>query len=99
MPVIVGNTPQPSRKRTKFSHVSFSDSNFEFMSPVSTDELYVYLRRDISSFNLNRDSFLEKDMSMVLFWYNMQTTFPVLFTDVRRIYATPGSSCASERVL
>ena len=45
-----------------------------------------------------RKSFLEDDFSVMNFWYNRKTQFPQLFATATRVYATPVSSSASERV-
>jgi len=56
------------------------------------------MSKEVSNFNLERECFLKSEVSAVNFWYKMQGTYPALFAVARHIFATPVSSCASERV-
>jgi len=94
----VGNLSGSSPKRAKFSLNAFADSHFVSSAPVSTDDLSLHLSKEVSTFNFDREDFLNNEFSVVLFWHKQQSKFPVFSTVARRIFAILVSSCATERV-
>ena len=64
----------------------------------SHDELSKYNRAKLDCIRDIRQQFLDDDFSVVRFWHDRKKQFPTLFCVIMRIYTTPISSAASERV-
>lgn len=75
---------------------SYTDSHF---IPVEQgDEVSKYSFLNIGNLGINRADFLSDPFSCIRFWHTHKGAFPNIFKVALRVYATPVSSCASERV-
>lgn len=86
----------PLRKRRKFSlqnHISRSN-----VSEEDQNEVNRYKDTSLRQMGIDHDAFLSNPFSVVHFWYGRKRAFPGLFKIAMRVFATPASSCASERV-
>lgn len=89
------NDSQNSRKR-RFSfrdHVPRPDVIHE-----NVDEVATYKSMSLRQLGVNSDELLDDPFGVVKFWYQKRNTFPKLYKIAMRVFATPASSCASERV-
>jgi len=88
-PLIVG-------AKRKFSMALFADPKKNV--PDNADEVTKYCILDVASLPFNRESAMQDDYFAVKFWYDRKRSFPKLYAVAMRVYATPVSSCGSERV-
>jgi len=87
---------EPASKKRRFSlHDHVSRGNFVF---ENADEVSTYKSMSLGQMRVNQDEFLEKPFSVVSFWYKRRSDFPKLYKIALRVFATPASSCSSERV-
>lgn len=90
------STPAPVLKKRHISlmdHVASTD-----VSEEDRDEVRRYKETPLRQMGLDRDTFLTDPFSVIKFWYARKRSFPKLYKVAMRIFATPASSCASERV-
>jgi len=83
-------------KRRKFSlrdHVPRENVFFE-----NIDEISKYKSIPIHQLVVKQDDLLDDPFGVVKFWHQKRTQFPKLYKIAMRVFATPASSCASERV-
>lgn len=78
--------------------LEFADSHFAAVETSKQDEIGRYMNKNILEFELDKESFMKGDFAAITFWHSRRNEFPILFKVARRIYSTPVSSCASERV-
>ena len=64
----------------------------------SLDEVCSYNLVQIGTIPGTRRKFMEDDYAVMKFWYDCKTALSTLFPVAERIFATPVSSAASERV-
>lgn len=62
------------------------------------DEVDGYERIDVHQVVSDIESFLDDPFAAPMFWFHRRQEFPSLFDCACHIFATPASSCASERV-
>lgn len=93
---VTSSDAESARKKRRFSlqdHVSRAHCMFE-----NGDEVSTYKSISIRQMGLEQDKFLNNPFSIIQFWYQRRRSFPQLYKISLRIFATPASSCASERV-
>jgi len=81
------------RKFSLFDHIARSDGAFD-----ERDEVTIYKSLSLRQMGIEQGKFMEDPFAIVQFWYHRRKTFPQLYKIAMRVFATPASSCASERV-
>lgn len=85
----------PGKKR-KFNLLSYADTHFT--GTTDHDEIYKYNALNVGVLIPNKKKFMKDSFSAIRFWYERKSTFPNLYNVAFRVFATPLTSCASERV-
>ncbi len=87
---------EPQRKRKSFS----LKGQLTVIEPFGTltDEVSRYKSTELAQLGLIQESFLSDPFSVVQFWYSRKSMYSTLFNVALRVFATPASSCSSERV-
>lgn len=81
------------RKFSLRDHISRAE-----FSEEDQDEVNRYKHTPLRQMGLDQDTFLSDPFSVVRFWHSRKRSYPQLSKIAMRIFATPASSCASERV-
>ena len=102
---------QPSGEGTEFKHREqtkrpLKRAKFSLKSHVvvrgqmskNADEVTRYTSTELTQFGLDQESFLTNSYSVLHFWHSRKSMYPTIFKIAVRVFATPASSCSSERV-
>lgn len=87
--------PDSSKKRP-FDLAFYADSHFASLRHI--DEVAKYNSFDVSSSIVDRKAFSEDPFASIKFWEKHRGAYPEIFRVARRVFATPVTSCSSERV-
>lgn len=85
-----------SEGRCDFDLASYADSHFG--SHTVSDEVSKYNALEVWSLGYNVNDFSNDPFASIRFWHKHKASFPGLFAVARRVFATPVTSCSSERV-
>ncbi len=84
-----------------FKRAKFSLKNHVVVKGQATrnsDEVTRYKSTELSQFGLDPETFLSNPFSVLHFWHSRKSMYPSIFKIAVRVFATPASSCSSERV-
>lgn len=95
LPVILPYTGPTVGTKRRYSIMEYLDSHFA--PATGTDEVARYNAIAISGLGLDSQVFMNEDFSSVRYYKNNCGLFHQLYKVICRIYATPVSSCVSER--